>query len=195
MVARRFAACAGFTLMELMIASILLAVVLLSCTSIYITANRFLDSQERRWQQLGSFLAMEHMARRIPLSNDIQVNSVAQWIKVRWDYRADYSDPLNTPNIFTGADEDRWLKYGIICIAPSDCRLRWRVDTTAAADVSAADAEVEANLVVDGAGSSFVLTGPLGGPPTLDIRLRTIPTPGQFITQQTGLLLRCRSEN
>ena len=179
----------GVSLTELMIATILLSVVFLACISLYVSAMNFFKAQKDRWARIDSFLAMEHMTRRIVLGNDILLNPGQKWVKVRWDYTGDYFTPNRTPNNYA---DDQWLKYGIV-----GNTLRWRVDATPDANVSGSDPEVQAGLFVDTAGSFFLLNNPGGpsGPPTLDVRLRTRiqQTPDVFMTQHTGLDVRGRA--
>lgn len=180
----------AITLMELLITTVLLAVVMLTCASVYVTANQFLDAQERRWQHLDSYLAMEHMARRIPLGNEVQVNVAQRWIKVRWDYPGDSNQAPNGTPLNTA--DDFWIKYGVV-----GNTLRWRLDQDVNINVSGADAEVQPGLFVDSAGTAFALTGPGGGPPTVDVDLRTRvnAAPDVYVTQHTALRLRSRPQN
>ncbi len=189
MVAPRLRLNKGVSLTELLLATILLSVIFLACISLYLSAMNFLKAQKDRWARIDSFLAMEHVARRIVLGNDILVNPAQKWVKVRWDYQGDYNVPNRTPENFA---DDQWLKYGIIGNA-----LRWRVDATSAANVTAGDAEVQAGLFVDATASFFLLNNPPGpaGPPTVDVRLRTRiqQAPDVYMTQHTGLIVRGRA--
>ncbi len=177
------------TLTELLIASILLSVVFLASTSLYITANRFLDDQEARWQQMDSIIAMEHMARRIVLGNEIVMDGSGKWIKVRWDYGADYTAPNGIDGTPETTADDNWLKYAIT----NDSKLLWCVEAIEGVGAPCAGGlEVQTGLTVNQGASSFSLTYPPGNPPTLDIDLET--TVGtDTVVQHTGLLLRCRA--
>ena len=137
----------GFTVMELMIAVSLLATVFLGATAIYVSATKSFKGLDAKSEEIGGFLALEHMSRRIGLGNQAVLVGGGAQIKIRWDY-ADYNAPLGAPPNGTPVNfaDDTYIKYGVVAGA-----LRFRIDAAQAGNVTAADPEVEPGLRVTSA--------------------------------------------
>lgn len=139
----------GVTLMELIVAMSVFSVVFIGVTAMYVSGYKSFKSLGTKENEIAALVALEHMTRRIGLGNNAEISDGGAQIKVRWDY-AEYPSPLNTPGDYA---DDTYIKYRFI-----DGRLRYRIDATSGADVSASDREVEPGLVVGT--SSFTLLNP-----------------------------------
>lgn len=142
----------GFTIVETLIASVLLGVIMMSAISIYVAAQRFFNDLLDNNARTSSAIAVETIIRRAQIGNTIVFDAANNQIKLRLDFSAAFV-PNQTPGDFT---DDTWFKYSIIGTS-----LRWRTDTTQATDVSAADPELETNLVLQN-GSAFNTVNPSG---------------------------------
>ncbi len=145
----------GFTIIELLIASVLLGVIMMSAISIYVAAQRFFNDLLDSNARTSSAVAMETILRKAQIANTIVFDGPNSQIKLRLDVTA-ASVPNRTPGVFT---DDNWFKYRIVANG-----LRWRTDTvaadpTGAVDVTGSDPELEANLVLR-PGSAFNVVNP-----------------------------------
>jgi Tfp pilus assembly protein PilV len=164
----------GVTLVEILMAGLLLSVVFLACASAYITTLKFFNAVREKSGQLYTFIGMEHVARRVELANDILVNDggvanagTGKQVKMRWDC-AETGAANNTAN---NVADDTWVKYRIIedpsGSDPSGSgtwKLFWRTESAAggaATDVANSDPQVETALKL-GSNSTFLLTSPSG---------------------------------
>lgn len=159
----------GVTLIEILMAGLLLSVVFLATTSAYIAALKFFGSVRDKSGQIYGFMGVEHIARRVELANEIIVNNggvvninAGKQIKMRWDYDA-LGTPLNTPS---NVADDTWVKHRFIENPGGSgvWKLYWRTDTAAAgpvADVTTADPQIEPQLTTN-TNSTFTLTSPSG---------------------------------
>jgi Tfp pilus assembly protein PilV len=197
----------GVTLIEVLMAGLLLSVVFLACASAYISTLKFFNALREKSGQLYAFIGMEHVARRAELANDVMVNDggvanaeTGRQLKMRWDYTEDGA-PKNTANTVS---DDTWVKYRII-EEPSGSgtwRLFWRTDTAAAgaaADVATSDTQVESALTL-GPASTFVLTSPSGNTEgrktVLAITLESrVGNPPKTLTLNTDVLVGSKAKS
>ncbi len=191
----------GLTLIEILIAGLLLSVVFLASASAYITTLKFFNAVREKSGQIYAFMGMEHITRRVELANDIMVNDggtanaeTGKQLKMRWDYNADGVLNGDTAN---DVSDDTWVKYRFIeePVGSGTWRLFWRTDTAAAGsatDVANTDEQVETGLTL-GASSTFALTSPSGntqGQKTvLAVTLESnTGDPPKILTLQTNVL-------
>lgn len=161
----------GVTLVELLIATALLSVIALGASSIYIAGSRNLFTSQSSVVQVGTYIAFEHMTRRIALANKLEVTSAGgapvalnvagPQLKLRWDYKTN-----ETPNVSATGQagtstntDDTWVKYLF-----SGTKLYWKsaacCDPGAeGANATSADPQVQPNLTI-AAGSSFTQINP-----------------------------------
>ncbi len=168
----------GFTIIELLLTTVLLTVIMASAISLYVAAQGFFNDLLTNSTLTSPAIAMETIVRKAQIANTIIYDGTNNQIKLRLDVNA-ASNPNRTPSDNT---DDTWFKYRII---GSD--LRWRTDSTPDTDVSASDALFDANLVLR-PGSVFNLINPSGvatatvlnmvfitqlGTPSIDTTLQT----------------------
>lgn len=135
----------GFTLVELLVAVLLLGLVLAGASSVYVAAHRFLAGIiNNHVRVITPSLALETMARRARIANRAVLDAVNNQIRLR-------IDPARTP---LNLADDVWVKYRFI-----GDRLRWRQEAAEAGDVTANDQDVEADLRVRPE-SRFALVNP-----------------------------------
>ncbi len=173
----------GFTLVELLITTIILGVMMAASVSVYVAAQRFfnglLNNDERVF---APALAMESVLRRAQVANSVIFDGANNQIMLR-------IDPALTPDNF---GDDVWVKYRVIAN-----RLRWRQDATSAAIVTGGDPEVEAGLVLQG-GSGFAMQNPTGAgfDAVIQVTLVTqIGTPAVNTTLRTSVAVSTFSKN
>ena len=188
----------GVTLTELMIATMLLSVVFIGATSAYVSSTAALKAQgDNKADYLSSYAAMEHMARRIRLGNQVAIDPNGRQIKVRWDYAASeqpLSLPCDAPNATTACT---WVKYKLFTSGGEDKTLRWRIDSAQAGDVASGDPQVQVGLRVQ-PGALFALENPPTGPLIVDVTLVTdvgTPPVTKLLTLRTAATLRAKAEN
>lgn len=189
---------AGVTLVEIMMAGLLLSVVFLGAASAYISALRFFNALREKSGQVYSFYAVEHIARRARQANQIIVNSggaananTGKHVKLRWDY-SEAGAALNTPD---NTADDTWVKYAVLENPTGTWRLYWRTDsaaTGAVTDAATTDPRLEESLLLQ-SGSVFNLASPSGPAEgrrvILDIHLETVTgTPPQTLTVDTDVM-------
>ncbi len=145
----------GMTLVELLIAGLLLGGIFLAVTSVHISSLKLLTGQTNAGG-LDPLLALEHISRNVTLANEVIVDGVVvTGGRTQLKLRIDPVDP-GTPN----PANDNWIVYRFINGA-----LRWKTVTppTAVTDVGAGDPEVVPRLALSTAAanpSSFNLTSP-----------------------------------
>ena len=122
----------GLTLIETLIAGLLLSGIFISVTSIYITVLKFIDS-EIKAANIDTLIAVETMTRKINLANNVLVNGGNQ-LKLEIDN--------GDPGTISTAD-DVWVKFGILGNS-----LRTKTEAVPDGDVSIADPEVFPGLTV-----------------------------------------------
>lgn len=157
----------GHTLVEIVIASMLIGVIFLLVTSLYVSALKFLKGEVAS-TDVSSLLALETMARNVSRANDGIVDAGGLQVKIRID--------PNDPATATPAD-DQWVSYRFLD-SGSGFRLRSRTvnpPNANPADVAASDPEVVRGLaVLAGPGQSgFQLVNPTaqGASTVVQIRL------------------------
>lgn len=157
----------GHTLVEIIIASMLIGMVFLMVASLYLSALKFLRSEVAS-PSVNSLLALETMARDVSVANDGIVDANGLQVKIRID--------TNDPATATAAD-DKWVSYRFLD-SGSGARLRSRTvnpPNASPADVTASDPEVVTGLAVLAAAgqSSFQLINPTaqGAPTVVQVRL------------------------
>ncbi|HTL69851.1 MAG TPA: hypothetical protein VL404_01025 [Candidatus Eisenbacteria bacterium] len=148
---------AGLTLTEAILATLLLSVIFLGATSALVSAMALFNSLQNNRGRLDATIALEHMARKIALSNRVVVDQGGAQLKLRWDF-ATGTFALNGAGAGTPSDltDDTWVKYRII-----GNQLRWRNDAAESPDVGAGDPELEPGLTLQ-SGSIFTLVNPTG---------------------------------
>ena len=112
--ARRLKTQCGLTLVELLLASLLVSVILGSLAVAHITALKFFNALPQKASGLKKAnLAMESIARKIPLANQVVISGVRQRMSMRWDFSLSGTTfvPNYTPENFS---DDTWIKYGFI---------------------------------------------------------------------------------
>lgn len=161
----------GMTLIETLIAGLLLSGIFIAVTSIYISTLKFIDS-EIKAANIDTLIAMETMTRKINLAYNVVVAGDKQ-LKVEID--------PNDPATLSSAD-DVWIKFGIVANS-----LRTKTEALPDGDVTIADPEVFPDLkVLDD--SKFNLINPTasGRPNVVKIQLATEggepPQPHTLIT-------------
>lgn len=171
----------GHTLVEIVIASMLIGMVFLMVTSLYVSSLKFLNSEVAS-PSVGSLLALETMARNVSLANEGIVDAGGLQVKIRID--------ANDPATATAAD-DKWVTYRFLD-SGSGVRLRTRtVDPPNAvpADVTAADPEVVTGLtVLAGAGQSgFQLINPTAQGSSTVVQIQMVVSGGPNAEPSTFL--------
>ena len=146
----------GFTILELLIASLLASVVFLAVTSVYVSGLRLLTSTEDA-KQLDAAIAMHAMSKNITLANQVTVSTAGpvtgQQLTLRLDYNNDANGMPTLPKYTADPADDLFIMYAFIGNA---LRTTWG---NAAANVVATDREVTPGLVVTA--GSFTLFNPV----------------------------------
>ena len=101
----------GFTLVELMVALLLISLVFLAGISVYTTGFRFLRVVQNTDVTMLPVVSVEDIAKRVSLSNVMTTSApgapvVGAQLNVCGDYQLCTYTPLNTPNNF--ADDNCW---------------------------------------------------------------------------------------
>ncbi len=158
----------GHTLLEIVIASVLIGMIFVMITTLYATSLKFLRG-DMASNDLDTLLALETMARNASTSTDAVVDMGGSQLKLRID--------TNNPSTATALD-DQWVSYRFLRNgAAFELRNRTVLPPAAApANVTAADREVVSGLpVLGGAGQSgFQLLNPStpeGAPTVVQIML------------------------
>ncbi|GEM_PF-2561047 len=184
----------GVTLVEIVIAVLLISVIFLGSTTVYVTALKFFNAVRDKSPQVYGFLAAETVVRKVAVASEAIVNDsgssngastldadglnyvTGKQIKIRWDFTLADWTPLNTPS---NTADDTWVKYKIIENpgGSGTYRLYTRKDASVTADVTTADEEVDTLLTL-GANSVFRLSSPSGNAEgaatTVDVHLETV---------------------
>mgnify|MGYP000858220258 CR=1 FL=1 len=135
----------GFTLVELLIAMVLLGMVMAGASSVYVAAQGFLNGIiNNDVRVITPSLALEAVIRRAKTANLVVFDAGNNQIKLR-------VDPNRTPDNIA---DDVWVKYRVI-----GARLRWRQDALEAGDVGGGDPDVEPDLRLR-PGSGFAMLNP-----------------------------------
>ncbi|MCG3176030.1 MAG: hypothetical protein MOGMAGMI_00968 [Candidatus Omnitrophica bacterium] len=135
----------GYTLVELMIAMVLLGLVMAGASGVYVAAQRFLNGMiNNDVRVVTPSLALEAIIRRTKAANQIVFDAGNNQIKLR-------TDPNRTPE---NTADDVWFKYRVI-----GSRLRWTQAAVEAGDVGGGDPDVEPDLRVR-PGSGFAMLNP-----------------------------------
>ena len=172
----------GYTLIELIIATLLVMVIFIASTALYVTGVKFFNSMSGANSNLDAFYAIEPMTRHINIGNFAVVTG--NDLSIRADYAPDGVTCRNTPNNFL---DDTWFKYRFI-----GNRLRYRTDLVNAATpnnpgapVNGADPEVVAGLVINNT-AAFSMQNPSlqNNPDVVQILLVTGAAP-PFLTVRT----------
>ena len=114
----------GVTLMELLVATLMVTMVFIASTSVYLSAAKFLSAQVASSQTPALGFDMEDVIKKISLANEYAIDPAAKWLDLRGDYpQADpsWSNPLNTPSNF---GDDTWAHYRICGAGNSGGTLR-----------------------------------------------------------------------
>ncbi len=134
----------GHTLLEVLAASLLVAMVFVTMASLYVTSLRFLGSGQPVLER-DSVFALETIVRNARLAEEAVVDNGGMQLKLRID--------SNAPNPGTPQTaDDLWISYRFV-----GGGLRTRISTVggAAIDVAAGDPEVIAGLApLTGVGQS-----------------------------------------
>jgi len=104
----------GLTLVEILIATVLVSVILGSVAVSYATALKFFNTLPQKARSMAEAnLAMEYVTRKIPLANQVVVSSLRQQMSMRWDFRLVGTTFVanNTPADFS---DDMWIKFAFI---------------------------------------------------------------------------------
>ena len=161
----------GVTLIEVMIATLLLSVIFLGAAAFYVTALKFLNNVRENGSQVYGLAALEHIAAKAQISNAVAIEDAGQTLKVRWDasFANGFFTPRNTPSNYA---DDVWVKYKIIALGGGRFRLDWAVETTQVDSGGVAYQPLQPKFELVG-GSSFALTNPTvsGSATVLSIRL------------------------
>ncbi len=157
----------GHTLLEIIMASMLIGMIFLLVASLYVSSLKFLRGEVTS-SSVSSLLALETMARDVSLASDGVVDPDGLQVKIRID--------TNDPATATAAD-DKWVSYRFLD-SGSGFRLRTRTvnpPNASPADVTASDSEVVTGLAVLAAAgqSGFRIINPTaqGAPTIVQIQL------------------------
>ncbi len=97
----------GVTLLELMIATLMIALVFAVAISLYSTGSRFVSSQNTNSDPTtNATVILEDIAKRISICNQSTYDSGTGTLHLRCDYTAGTYTPRNTPSNF--ADDAYW---------------------------------------------------------------------------------------
>lgn len=159
----------GLTLLELMIAGTLLAVIFVAVTALQISSLGFLKGQMNA-PDVNAAIAFEQMVRDVKRANDIAVSNGGQQLKLK----VDTSTPADAT--LTG---DRWIVYGFV-----SQKLHTKVYTTdatgpasSAPNVTSSDSEVLSGLTVDPT-SSFTLMDPTSTGTSIQVKINFVVQAG-----------------
>ncbi len=168
----------GMTLIELLVASLLISVVFLAASSLYISTLKLFKSAGQRAgggpgisTETDAFIAMEHITRRLRLANRVIMGLdsdsanqstvlVSRQIKIRMDYNPQTLVPNNSPvgTAYVKTD-DQWAKYRFVPDGGGDVTkttLRWKIAAAeTGGDVTSADPEVAPGLKLVDSGASL----------------------------------------
>lgn len=149
----------AFTLIELLIVSLILSVVFLGAGAVYISALKFLKNMQTYYSgqsgasQVDVLIALEQITRQLGLANEAIIDPTGQQLEFRWDYQLNTFVPNHTPSDLT---DDTWMKFAII-----GGNLYWKNETTEGQDVTSSDQQLVQGLVLQ-PGSEFALANPSG---------------------------------
>ncbi len=162
----------GFTLVEILIASLLASVVFLAVASSYVSGLKFLTTTNNA-KQLDPAIAMHAMSKNIALANQITIQSVESdppvisgpQMTLRLDYKHVNGVPVIplTPNYTADTSDDLYIMYGFVRsfkIIGSPLALRVKYGA-AASTVTEDDPEVVPGFHADKV--TFTLYNPQGG--------------------------------
>ena len=191
----------GFTLIEVVIAMMLLPIVFLAATTVYATATQFFLKAKNNSGRIDALIAAETIARKVAMANMVTIDGTGQIISMRWDYAANTFSPRSSPKDFT---DDSWVKYAVIA-----GKLYWRNDAVGAdpddpgTAVTASDTEWAPGLTITST-PTFTKVNPslawdaanAGDPTMVYIELGTSSgNPVQTLTVKTESLIGARGKN
>lgn len=185
----------GLTILEFLVAALLISVVFLASTTVYVGAVKFFSDLRQNADSIDSFILMENLTRKVTVANQVSVSDAGKQLKIRWDWQliGGVWTPNNTPDVTT---DDTWVKYRFLG-ASNDLRLRWRSDATETTDVTNPDPEVRPGVVArDACLFTLVNASGDGDPIAVDVNLVTqTGTPPVIVTLTNRVLAGARSKN
>jgi hypothetical protein len=185
----------GITLMELLIATLMITMVFVASTSVYVSALKFLSTMVTNSTSLSPTVSLEDIAKHISLANEANPpGNGGKSLDLRGDYdfnNSSWNSPLNTPSVF---GDDAWIHYRFCGAANGD--LRMVCDQTPNTNVPCGGGTVMMSNV-DSASSSFAATSSdwQGNPTVIRVVLRASPGAAfpTMSTQETSALLGAKS--
>ena len=195
----------GVTLIEMLVASLLLTMVFAAAMSVYSTSLKILKSS--RDASSGAVIApisVEDVAKKIAQANDVDVTGAGANFD-RIHLRVDQNNPPTPGNppggsSFTSAGDDSYCHYQFVTDAAGKRALRGKCDNGPATilDVTNAILVRDLNAAVAAScdpatptgGSCFALRNPSAAGPTLSvvyIHIKSAETPPRYIDTQVAV--------
>lgn len=175
--------CRGFTLMEVLVVSLLISMVFLGALALYMTGIKFLKTAQTKDITALPIVAIGNMVERISLANDLQLNAGNKQLDVRLDNACPGGAALNTPSNFA---DDAWWHYRFVAGS-----LVGLCDGVQGTNLTGAEPQI---VSVNSGLSNFSLVNvsadPL--PIVVNIRLVAVNPSGTFETNATALSLAKR---
>lgn len=143
----------GFSLIELLIASLMLTIVLGGAGAVYVSGARFLGSMNQLTVE-GQPPTLNAITKRIDLGNQATVSNSGYQLNIQCDCNPDLSLQTDGPGV-----NDTWFHIGIVNGATS-VDVRWAADNNPTTTVSSSDEVLYSKI--DKPNSSFTLVNPSG---------------------------------